>query len=161
MAENEVPKAQPERQLRRAWFGGVRRDDVNKVVDALTEKNSQLRVELAETQIAHAQLTSRATSAEATLEVFDASIRNMGTILALAEEHAKTIRDAAEEDAERIRAEAREQGDAIRAEVDQLLARKQEVVASILALRSSLDSVTGTDPRSQLPPPLPPNVEPH
>lgn len=144
----KTPEVQSDRQFRRAWFRGVRRQDVDLVI-------AELETELAHLAATNHALTERVTAAEGTLEVFEASIRNMGTILALAEEHAKMTRETAEGEAERIRAEAHAQRETMRAEIGELLARKEKVMDSILAIRLSLETLGQADPRVDFHPPPP------
>jgi cell division septum initiation protein DivIVA len=148
-------KQQAEATLRRARFGGIRKDDVDRVV-------AELHAELAQAEAANRELTERVTSAEGTLEAFDASLRHMGTIISLAEQHARGIEEAAEADAARIRDEADHHALKVGEEVEELLARRQDALDAIGTLLSGLSQVT-SDPEPEMPaePELEPVAELH
>lgn len=146
-------KQKPENSLRRTWVGGVRKEDVDRIV-------AELEAELAQAAATNDALTERVSAAEGTLEAFDASLRHIGAILSLAEEHAGRIEEDARGEARRIRDDADAYAQGVGTEVEALVGRKQEALASIEKLLEGLSEVTSVpEPEAPAVPELEPVAE--
>jgi chromosome segregation ATPase len=134
----------PQDEFRRAMFGGIRKEDVERALAVMEERNQGLESELAAAEQEAHGLLDRVTAAEGTLVTFHATLEQMGTLLSLAEERARQIEESANEEAADVRAGADARVRDAEAEVAALVECKQEALDTLAALRSSLPEVAPT-----------------
>jgi chromosome segregation ATPase len=113
----------------------------SEAVEVLERRNAGLESELAAAQQEANELLDRVTAAEGTLVTFHATLEQMGALLSLAEERAKQIEESANAEAAVVRAEADARVREAEAEVAAVVERKQEALATLAALRTSLVEV--------------------
>jgi chromosome segregation ATPase len=138
IAEDDMNEMNSNSGLRRTWFRGVRKEDVDRAFEELVERNRELESELVDAQESRRMLIERVTAAEDTLVTFHATLEHIGTLLSLAEQRARQIEQDAGAEAARIRNEAEERVREADAEVAELRERKQKALEALVALRSSL-----------------------
>ena len=118
------------KQLRRKRWGGLHPDDVSKGFADLAKRNLDVARELAAAKQREAAL-------EADLDGFKSALRQVSSLLTLAEDRAAEIeREARELAAESLR------------EVTRLDETKQHTIAELTRLRAQLDSAIGTQLRA-------------
>lgn len=113
-------------ELRRSWIRGVRSEDVDYALNALTWRNEELAAELERSQELVRELSERVLAAEDTLQTFHASFEHVGTMLSLAEQRAEETVATAKAEAARIGAAAEERVRAAEAEVARLTEQQPE-----------------------------------
>jgi phage-related minor tail protein len=142
--DKQEKEPKPQDEFRRAMFGGIRKEDVERALAVLEQRNQGLETELAAAEQEAHGLLDRVTAAEGTLVTFHATLEQMGTLLSLAEERARQIEESANAEAAVVRAEADARVREAEAEVTALVDRKQEALDTLAALRSSLPEVAPT-----------------
>lgn len=135
--------------LRHTWFRGVRSEDVQRALGQLAKRNCELEAELADATHTAQGLIERLSSAEETLETFHATLEQIGTILALAEERSREIEATAQAEAARIRAEAEQREREAEAKIETLVAHKRQVLAELAALGAGIAAVSTVDGEAQ------------
>jgi chromosome segregation ATPase len=118
------------KQLRRTRWGGLHPDDVSKALADLAKRNIEVARDLAAAKKREAVL-------EEELHGFKSALRQVSSLLTLAEDRAG-----------QIELEAREQAAATLREVDRLDETKRETLAELARLRGQLDAVLGTQLRA-------------
>jgi hypothetical protein len=134
-------------ELRRSWFRGVRREDVDDALNALTWHNEKLAGELAASSELVRDLAERVLAAEGKLQSFHASFEHAGTVLSLAEQRARDTVTEAHRYSTRVDSDAEHRVRAAKAEIVALTQPKPQApepepspprltVADLLALEA-------------------------
>ncbi|HEV2592685.1 MAG TPA: hypothetical protein VGU02_12420 [Gaiellaceae bacterium] len=118
------------KQIRRKRWGGLDPDDVSKALADLAKRNIDVARGLATSKEREAALTEE-------LEGFKSALRQVATLLTLAEDRAAAIED-----------EARERVEENRREAARLQETKREAIAELTRLRGQLDEAIGTPLRA-------------
>ena len=118
------------KQLRRTRWGGLRPDDVSKALADLAKRNIDVARDLAAAKKREAAL-------EEELDGFKSALRQVSSLLTLAEDRAG-----------QIELEAREQAEETLREVARLDETKRETIAELTRLRGRIDAAIGTQLRA-------------
>ncbi len=118
------------KQLRRKRWGGLRPDDVSKALADLAKRNIDVARDLAAAKKREAALVEE-------LDGFKSALRQVSSLLTLAEDRAG-----------QLELEAREQAEETLREVARLDETKRETLAELTRLRGRLDAAIGTQLRA-------------
>lgn len=141
MSNTDEMLGKTKRGFRRAWFGGLRADDVEGALDQLEERNAAVEAKLAASEETARALGERLASADGTLKAFEATIAHLSNLLSLAEERAAQVEQEAHGEAARMRAEAEQEARELESQAAALVARRQQILDDLTALRATLTAV--------------------
>jgi chromosome segregation ATPase len=116
-------------QLRRALVRGVRREDVDRALEVLEQRNEELARELEQARGRQDSLVGELEASQDALGGYQSALKHAGSLLALAQERARQIEE-----------EAQARAHAVAREIESLQATKDEAVASLERLRLRLNA---------------------